>query len=72
VAEKRHRLIHGEWWFNVFENGALNVRRVRSKKTKTKRVWFLEHIKVVSADELEDWANRLNAVADDFDELTPR
>jgi hypothetical protein len=62
VGDKRHHLIHGEWWFNVFENGELNIRRVRL---------FIEHIEVVSADELENWATRLNAVADDFDELTP-
>jgi hypothetical protein len=71
VGDKRHRLIHGEWWFNVFENGELNIRRVRNKKIKNKSVLFIEHIEVVSADELENWATRLNAVADDFDELTP-
>ena len=72
VGDKRHHLIHGERWFNVFENGELNVRRVRNKKIKNKSVFIIEHIEVVSADELDDWAAKLNAVADDFDELTPR
>jgi hypothetical protein len=31
VADKRHHLIHGEWWLNVFEDGALTVRNVRSR-----------------------------------------
>ena len=29
IAEKRHRLIHGEWWFNVFQNEQLEIRSVR-------------------------------------------
>jgi hypothetical protein len=30
IAERRHHLIHGEWWFNVFDRGLLEVRAVRS------------------------------------------
>jgi hypothetical protein len=66
VGEKRNHLVHGEWWFNVFENGVLTVRAVREKK---KGVLTIENEEVVSADVLDDWANRLDTVADDFDDL---
>ena len=69
VGEKRHYLIHGEWWFNVFENGVLDVRRARWKTIKKKKRMFIEHIEVVSPADLDDWATRLNTVADDFDDL---
>jgi hypothetical protein len=62
VGEERHHLVHGDWWFNVFENGVLTVRRVRKNK--------IEHREVTSAADLDNWAARLNAVADDFDDLT--
>jgi len=67
VAGERHHLIHGEWWFNVFENGVLTVRNVRWKNNKTALV--IEHREVISPTDLDDWATRLNAVADDFDDL---
>ena len=60
---------HGEWWFNVFENGVLDVRRARWKTIKKKKRMFIEHIEVVSPADLDDWATRLNTVADDFDDL---
>ena len=75
---------HGEWWFNVFENGGLNVRRARSQtikgrpktikgRSKTikekKRVLIIENIEVVSPTDLDYWATKLNTVADDFDDL---
>ena len=77
VGDKRHHLIHGEWWFNVFENGGLNVRRARSQTIKgrpktikeKKRVLIIENIEVVSPTDLDDWATKLNTVADDFDDL---
>jgi hypothetical protein len=34
LADKRHHVIHGEWWFNVFENGQLEIRAVRRGKIK--------------------------------------
>jgi hypothetical protein len=34
VTRKRHHLIHGEWWFNAFENGQLTIRGVRSRRSK--------------------------------------
>jgi hypothetical protein len=65
VADERHHLIHGEWWFNVFEDGVLTVRNVRWKENKL----IIDNREVVSADDLEKWAIRLDAVADEFDEL---
>lgn len=34
MARKRHQLIHGEWWFNAFENGQLTIRGVRTRRSK--------------------------------------
>jgi hypothetical protein len=65
VADERHHLIHGEWWFNVFEKGVLTVRNVRWKKNTL----IIDNRVVVSAANLEDWAIKLDAVADEFDDL---
>jgi hypothetical protein len=67
VADERHHLIHGEWWFNVFENGVLTVRNVRWKKNNTALI--IENREVVSPADLDEWAARLDAVADEFDDL---
>jgi hypothetical protein len=69
VADERHHLVHGDWWFNVFENGVLTIRRTREKKKKNKTVLFIEHRVVASAADLDDWTARLDAVADIFDDL---
>jgi hypothetical protein len=65
VGDERHHLVHGDWWFNVFENGVLTVRRVRKNKTAL----VIEHREVASAADLDNWAVRLNAVANVFDDL---
>jgi hypothetical protein len=67
VADERHHLIHGEWWFNVFEKGVLTVRNVRWKKNNSALI--IENREVVSPADLDQWAARLDAVADDFDDL---
>ena len=87
VADVRHHLVHGEWWFNVFENGVLTVRKVGWKEKKNNLFWrlityvfapgtraaktalIIENREVTSAADLGDWATRLDAVADDFDDL---
>jgi hypothetical protein len=63
VADERNHLVHGGWWFNVFENDVLTVRRW------DKKALIIEDREVVSASDIDDWATRLDAVADEFDEL---
>jgi len=69
VADERNHLVHGDWWFNVFENGVLTVRRAGWKKKKNKAELVIKHREIVSPADLDDWAARLDAVADDFDDL---
>jgi hypothetical protein len=64
VAEKRHHLVHGEWWFNVFAEGRLEVRKV----------WKggIEHLDFVTPDTLDLWATTLEEIADDLDAIEYR
>jgi hypothetical protein len=61
ISEKRHHLIHGEWWFDIFNGGHLAVRKVRRGK--------IEHLFDVTPDMLEEWALSLEGIADDLDEV---
>jgi hypothetical protein len=64
LADQRHHIIHGEWWFNVFENGQLEIRAVRQGKIK--------HMSTVSAHDLGQWALELNDIADVLDDIECR
>jgi hypothetical protein len=61
LADKRHHVIHGEWWFNVFENGQREIRAVRQGKIK--------HMSTVSAHDLGQWALELDDIADVLDDI---
>ncbi|MBQ0824174.1 hypothetical protein KBI52_28665 [Microvirga sp. HBU67558] len=61
ISEKRHHLIHGEWWFDVFDGGHLVVRKVRRGK--------IEHLLDVTPSVLEDWTQSLEDIADELDEV---
>lgn len=61
LADRRHHVIHGEWWFNVFENGQLEIRAVRQGKIK--------HMSTVSAHDLGQWALELDDIADVLDDI---
>ena len=52
---------NGEWWFNVFENGQLEIRAVRQGKIK--------HMSTVSAHDLGQWALELEDIADVLDDI---
>jgi len=62
LADKRHQLIHGEWWFNVFEGDELTIRGVRPGKKLT-----IKHLATISAGDLDDWAQQLDEIADALD-----
>jgi len=61
VAEKRHHLVHGEWWFNVFAEGRLEVRKVWDNR--------VEHFDFVTPETLDLWATTLEGIADDLDAI---
>src|ERR1700722_15087570 len=61
LGDRRPHVIHGEWWFNVFENGKLEIRAVRQGKIK--------HMSTVSAHELGQWALELDDIADVLDDI---
>jgi hypothetical protein len=63
LADKRHRLIHGEWWFNVFEDNQLAIRGVWSRKKGT----TIKHLATISAEDLDGWAKQLDEIADTLD-----
>ena len=83
LADKRHRLIHGEWWFNVFEDGHLTIRGVRPRRSfeptkiavlfrfakKKNDVVTIEHLSTVSVHDLDRWAKELDEIADVLDSI---
>jgi hypothetical protein len=75
LAEKRHQLIHGEWWFNVFKNGELTIRGVRSQRSSKKNndvSLTIGHRNSVSIHDLNEWAKELNEIADVLDNIEHR
>jgi len=63
LADKRHQLIHGEWWFSVFEDGRLTIRGVRPGKNGA----TIKHLGTVSTYNLDQWAKQLDEIADALD-----
>ena len=61
IAEQRHQLVHGEWWFNVFKGGHLQTRNVQTKGIK--------HTKAFSVDLLDQYAGELDKIADELDRI---
>ncbi|AWN41984.1 hypothetical protein [Methylobacterium durans] len=59
IAEERHHLIHGEWWFDEFDQARLVVRRLHKGQ--------LHHSTDVTPERLEEWTSALVAAADDFE-----
>jgi hypothetical protein len=51
ISEKRHHLIHGEWWVDTINGDHLVVRKVRRGE--------IEHLLDVTPSVLEDWTNHL-------------
>jgi hypothetical protein len=63
LADKRHQLIHGEWWFDPSEDNQLTIRGVRpGKKGAT-----IKHLATISAGDLDEWAKQLDEIADALD-----
>jgi hypothetical protein len=64
VTEDRHRLVHGEWWFNVFENNQLEVLALRNGK--------ITCLQAVTSEKLTEWAEKLDEIGDDLDAVEYR
>jgi hypothetical protein len=61
IATERHNLVHGEWWFDVFEGNRLSIRRIQDGNPV--------HTEYVTPGLVEEWAKELDAVADSLDHL---
>lgn len=61
IANDRNQLVHGEWWFNGFEDGRLQTRNVKRDRVK--------HGKSYSPELLTQYASELDAIADEFDRI---
>jgi hypothetical protein len=60
IAVERHHMVHGEWWFNVFENGQLEIRNIRPDS--------IEGI-TITADAILRHAHDLEEIADLLDDV---
>lgn len=61
VANERHHLIHGEWWFDPFDGGQLVVRRLHRGE--------LTHAFHATPARIAAWTATLDGVADELETI---
>jgi len=60
IAEKRHHLVHGEWWLK-FDGGHLQTRNIQKNR--------IVHSKPFSAELLNQYASEIDKIAGDLEFL---
>ncbi len=61
IGQRRHSLVHGEWWFNDFDGGGLEVRHLQRGA--------IVYLDPLTPDTLEQWATELVEVGNDLDDI---
>ncbi len=59
VANERHHLVHGEWWFDPFDGGRLVVRRLHRDE--------LTHAFHITPAQIIEWTDALDEIADELE-----